>query len=173
MNLKRNFDLIHFLWKRTFHLANRLPWWHAGSDACTHNKLHECGWEVGIMMADPDIKSFGAISAKIQLRELFVIKCRNSHSHQFICTQSHLATSVSITMATHCYSLRSPEAIRRCPLSFPPPFSSSISSSDIVILLHFSPQSLSPLPLPSQRCSSSSGGRHTAMVNNKKADRWD
>lgn len=122
MNLKRNFDLIHFLWKRTFHLANRLPWWHAGSDACTHNKLHECGWEVGIMMADPDIKSFGAISAKIQLRELFVIKCRNSHSHQFICTQSHLATSVSITMATHCYSLRSPEAIRRCPLSFPPPF---------------------------------------------------
>lgn len=50
------------------------------------------------MMTDPDIKSLGAINEKIQLRFLFIINSRNSH--QFICTLSHIATSVSITMAT-------------------------------------------------------------------------
>lgn len=114
-------------------------------------KLDECGLKVEIMMTDPDIESLDRMGEKIQQRYLFIISCRNSHSHQFICTQSHLATSVSITMATPCFSPRSPGAICKCPLSF------ALPSFRLFIhffrwhwysFLHFFPQSFSPLPWP-------------------------
>lgn len=113
------------------------------------------------MMTDPDIKSLCAISDKIQLRYLFVTNCTNSHSHQFICTQAHLATSVSITMATHCQSLHSPEAICKCPLSFPLPSILFFHPFlHLALLFCIFPFSLS-VHFLSQRCSSSSGGMHT------------
>lgn len=154
VNLKGN--LIYFLWKRTLRLAIRLPWWHAGWSACTYNELHECGWEVEITMTDADFKNPRCNKRESSIEIFILNELREVHTHTTSHAHTHIATSVSITMATHCYSPRSLEAICKCPLFS----SSSISSSDSVILLHFSPQSHHFL---SQQCCSSWGSRHTVI----------
>lgn len=123
-NLKRNAGLIYFLWKRTFHLAIRSFRWDAGGDATAHKKLGECGWEVGIMMMDPDIKSPRCHKCGNSI-EVFIC----NELRKFTSVSTHIAASVSITMVTHGYAVQAPEVICKCPVSSPlPPLILSIHS---------------------------------------------
>lgn len=92
---------------------------------------------------DPDIESFRCDKwgkkKNIQLSDLFVMDCRKCSSSVYM----HVATGVSITMATHCVTVRSPEVICKMSSLFSLFPSSSLQPFLSLTLLFFS-LSLSP-----------------------------
>lgn len=104
-----------------------------GAGNPSHTIKH--AWNVRIMILEPAVKRWCNKRSSI---ETFIERnCR--YSHQLICTRLHSATSVSVTIATHCYPLLSRKDLQMSSLFslFFIPLSYIIFRGDNLIIFHF------------------------------------